>query len=84
MKLTYTTCVKCGSPAEHAPLAANPFTCHCGGKRVEISKGQYDAIVTGYEQKREWKIAHSCHYCGMKATSTGFFGEPVCRECGGH
>lgn len=25
----------------------------------------------------------SCHYCGMKATDIGFFGEPVCPECGG-
>lgn len=25
----------------------------------------------------------SCHYCGMPATSFGFFDEPVCRECGG-
>lgn len=24
-----------------------------------------------------------CHYCGMPANATGFFGEPVCRECGG-
>lgn len=25
----------------------------------------------------------SCHYCGMAATNVGFFGEPVCDECGG-
>jgi len=27
--------------------------------------------------------APRCHYCGMKATSFGFFDEPVCPECGG-
>jgi len=25
----------------------------------------------------------SCHYCGMPATSFGFFDEPACPECGG-
>ena len=24
-----------------------------------------------------------CHYCGQPPTDTGFFGEPVCNECGG-
>ena len=24
-----------------------------------------------------------CHYCGMPAKSSGFFGEPACEECGG-
>jgi hypothetical protein len=25
----------------------------------------------------------SCHYCGQRATNFGFFGEPVCKGCGG-
>lgn len=30
------------------------------------------------------KTPDTCHYCGMPAVATvGFFGEPVCRECGG-
>jgi len=24
-----------------------------------------------------------CHYCGMPAVKRGFFGEAVCRDCGG-
>ena len=24
-----------------------------------------------------------CHYCGQRASNTGFFGESVCRGCGG-
>lgn len=24
-----------------------------------------------------------CHYCGLKPVGVGFFGEPVCRQCGG-
>lgn len=24
-----------------------------------------------------------CHYCGMPAKSTTFFGVPACKECGG-
>ena len=29
------------------------------------------------------KDSNSCHYCGSLAVATGFFGEPVCAECGG-
>jgi hypothetical protein len=25
---------------------------------------------------------NACHYCGCKATKLGFFGEPVCSQCG--
>ena len=32
---------------------------------------------------RDTDESDSCHYCGMAATSIGFFGEPVCPECGG-
>ena len=36
------------------------------------------------EQKRAMKSAElECHYCGLPAVSFGFFGEPVCEECGG-
>jgi hypothetical protein len=29
------------------------------------------------------RLQPSCHYCGGRATSFGFFDEPVCPECGG-
>ena len=29
------------------------------------------------------KQSKSCHYCGAPMRSLGFFGEPVCAECGG-
>ena len=39
-------------------------------------ENSYEVVEQRDEQLR-------CHYCGMPASSFGFFDEPICRECGG-
>lgn len=67
------------------------------GKVIASEKGSYGGIVRtvlvdveGLEAacRLYWERANAregessrCHYCGMKATETNFFGVPVCQEC---
>ena len=47
--------------------------------RLEVSCDRYwDRLnaAAGVQQDEA-----GCHYCGQQASGTGFFGEPVCREC---
>jgi hypothetical protein len=46
-------------------------------KRLNSLENQHK--VTVISEKKSF----SCHYCGMPATSFGFFSEPVCKGCGG-
>ena len=52
--------------------AGNTRASDPAGKRIRLEQEQ---------AKRERQLY--CHYCGLPATGFGFFGEPVCEECGG-
>lgn len=45
---------------------------------LELVCQRYWDRVSAYEATAD---RDSCHYCGMPATSFGFFDEPVCPEC---
>ena len=49
------------------------------------SNGNAQAEARAWARRFEAPIEmpDTCHYCGMPAVSLGFFGEPVCEECGG-
>jgi len=53
----------------------------------QADAGQYAESVAqrGYQVASVEAVRQtdSCHYCGMPARSSGFFDEPVCRECDG-
>jgi hypothetical protein len=59
-------------------LSMGDADCECIGPDTA---GAVQAFVKNFESPV--KVANSCHYCGMAATGINFFGEPVCRECGG-
>ncbi len=49
---------------------------------------QYACALGDVQQFVNWfespsATSDSCHYCGQAAVGFGFFGEPVCGECGG-
>ncbi len=50
--------------------------------RVEV-KDLEVACKTYWQQYPDTQKPDVCHYCGQPATGVGFFGEPVCPECGG-
>ena len=59
-------------------------------ERRELSDGARAILATEWsppnlssrviEPRKQQRAA--CHYCGLPATSFGFFGEPICPECG--
>ncbi len=40
-------------------------------------------VIYGTEKTEKKMEEMYCHYCGLPATSFGFFDEPICPECGG-
>lgn len=46
---------------------------------ANLSKSQASRMIDEAKSAQQ----PSCHYCGMPATSAGFFDEPICSECGG-
>ena len=51
-------------------------------KKATVTVAEQTTIVV--ETKPAKHESHRCHYCGLPATSRGFFDEWVCSECGGH
>ncbi len=56
-----------------------------GGQRrtVSVDVDELENACRLYWERMEATDRSRCHYCGTKATGTGFFGEPACQECGG-
>lgn len=57
-----------------------------GTKRtVQVDVPALEAACEVYWQRQNARPSKPdvCYYCGQPAQSEGFFGEPVCPECGG-
>jgi hypothetical protein len=62
----------------------------CGGNtmtataaRAECDKRNAVRPTTKKQFAKSKSERKSCHYCGRPAIGFGFFGDPICRECGG-
>ena len=83
-------CTKCGAEKKIVGILAQAFAAHVPGSGVNCEQCLREYVQKTYHKSLEEMIDGSkqtqgqyCHYCGQRATGTGFFGEPVCSECGG-
>ena len=51
------------------------------GKVSEADAAEQALRQTQHDAAQERAARSRCHYCGMPATSTDFFGAPVCEDC---
>lgn len=51
------------------------------GRVSEADATERAMLAEHRRQAQERARRADCHYCGMPATSVGFFDEPVCEDC---
>lgn len=59
------------------------FAAHLGMMALSYTEDSLAASPDEVLPHSRSKDPNACHYCGQPATSTGFFNESVCEQCGG-
>jgi hypothetical protein len=55
-----------------------------GHRAGDLTSAEWEAARAASVRDDMWYPVYTyCEYCGRIAVSLGFFGEPVCQDCGG-